>query len=390
MRSRTKVVVLVASLGLFVAAFAWLLTTKGPLAPVGVQLGTVVRGDLHPTIFGIGTVDARLAYAVGPVAPGRLLRVLVDQGDTVTAGQLLAEMDPIDLDRRVEAAQSAVARARAGLRAVNAQVSEANSRARLARTNRDRDLNLMKRNVISQQALDNSKSEAERAEAALAGARANVAVTQKDIERIEADAEAIALLRESLKLVSPADGVVVSRDAEPGTTVVGGQAVLRIVVPESLWVRARVDQSRAQGLKVGQASTITLRSAPNVAHPGHVARVEIQSDSVTEERVVAVAFEPLPAPLYLGELAEVTIQVPGESGVLIAPSAAITRADGHIGVWQVVEGRAHFTPVEIGDQGQAGVTRIRSGLAEGSSIIVYSSAQLHEGARVREQAVATP
>ena len=143
MKPRTKLIVLVASVISFVAAFVWLLTTHGPLAPVGVQLGSVVRADLTPTVFGIGTVDARLAYAVGPIAPGRVLRVLVDQGEIVKAGQLLAEMDPIDLDRRVQAAESTGARSRKAVQVANAQVAEATSRARLATMNRPREPRLL-------------------------------------------------------------------------------------------------------------------------------------------------------------------------------------------------------------------------------------------------------
>jgi HlyD family secretion protein len=69
---------------------------------------------------------------------------------------------------------------------------------------------------------------------------------------------------QSLKLLSPIDGVVTAREAEPGTTVVAGQAVLRLVDPAQLWVRARVDQARAEGVQVGQAADIVLRSAPGV------------------------------------------------------------------------------------------------------------------------------
>jgi HlyD family secretion protein len=121
--------------------------------------------------------------------------------------------------------------------------------------------------------------------------------------------------------------------------------------------------------------------------PGRVARIEMQSDPVTEERVVDVSFNPPPARLYLGELAEVTIRLPGEAGVLIVPSAAIAREGGQTGVWQVVGGRASFKPITLGSQGQAGVTQIRSGLVEGDSLIVYSSSQLKQGARVRIQKV---
>lgn len=387
MRSRTKVIVLIGSVVPFVAAFFWLLTTHGPLAPVRVQLGHAIRADLNPSVFGIGVVDARLAYAVGPIAPGRVLRVLVDQGDDVKAGQLLAEMDPIDLDRRIQAVKSTGARSRQAVQAADAQAAEAASRAKLAVLNRDRDRGLYEQRAISKQALDNSTSEAERAEAALAAARANAAAVKQDIGRVDAESQGLGSLRESLRLVSPVDGVIVSREAEPGTTVVAGQAVLRVVVPESLWVRARVDQSRARGVQPKQPASIVLRSSPDTPMPGHVARIELQSDPVTEERVVNVSFDAPPARLYLGELAEVTIRLPGETGVLVVPSAAIAREGSQTGVWRMVDGRARFTPVGIGSQGQAGVTQVRSGLVEGDRVIVYSSAPLRSGARVREQKV---
>ncbi len=66
MKSKLKLIVIIASVALFVVAFFWLLTTRGPLAPVGVQTGNVVRGDLSPSVFGIGTVDARLAFSGRP------------------------------------------------------------------------------------------------------------------------------------------------------------------------------------------------------------------------------------------------------------------------------------------------------------------------------------
>ncbi len=387
MKSRTKLISLIASGVLFVAAFLWLLTAHGPLAPVGVQLGTVTRADLEPSVFGIGTVEARLAYAVGPITPGRVLRVLVDQGEEVKAGQLLAEMDPLDMDRRMQAAASSVARTRQVAQVAEAQVAEATSRANLAITNRDRDLGLYEQGAISEQALDNSKGEAERAEAALAAARANAAMVAQDIGRLGAEAQGLYSLRESLRLTSPVDGVIVAREAEPGTTVVAGQAVLRVVVPESLWVRARIDQSRAQGVRVGQPASVVLRSAPKAALQGRVARIELQSDPVTEERIVNVDFVTPPTHLYLGELAEVTLRLPTATGVLVVPSAAITREGSQTGVWQIADGRAVFTPVTLGSQTQDGASQILSGLTAGERVIVYSSAQLEPGARVRERKV---
>ncbi len=388
MKSKLKLALIIASVVAFVAGFFWLLTTRGPLAPVGVETGSVVRADVEPSVFGIGTVDARLTYAVGPIAPGRVLRVLVDQGEAVKEGQLLAEMDPVDLDLRVQAAKSSSSRSRQAVRAADAQVAEAKSRVKLAESNRNRDRALYGQGVISKQLLDVSNSEAERAESALAAARANAAAARGDTSRTRAESHGAATLRDSLRLVSPVDGVIVSREVEPGTTVVAGQAVVRLVDPKSLWVRARIDQSRAQRVQVGQLASIVLRSAPESPKPGRVARIEMQSDPVTEERIVDVSFDPQPAQLYMGELAEVTIRLPRQTGVLTMPSAAIARQGGETGVWQMLEGRARFAPVRVGTQGQADATQILSGLSEGDSVIVYSSAQLTEGVRVRQEKVA--
>lgn len=390
MKPRTSLVLVAGGGLLFLGAFVWLLTTHGPLAPVGIRTTRVVRADLNHTVFGIGTVEARVTYPVGPVAPGRVLRVLADQGDVVKAGQLLAEMDPVDLDRRVQSAQSAELRARQAVQAADAQVAEAESRAKLARANQDRSLALFEQQAIPSKELDASRSEAERAEAAVVAARASAAAAKQDIERIGADVLGIRSVRDSQRLVSPVDGVIVSREAEPGTTVVAGQAVFRLVAPQTVWVRARVDQSRAHGLQVGQPARIVLRSSPDEPIPGRVARIELQSDPVTEERLLDVAFDGQPARLYLGELAEVTVQLPGEPGVLAVPSAAIARESGERGVWRERSGRAHFSPVAVGAPGEDGVTRIRSGLAEGDQIIVYSAAELREGVRVREGRVEQP
>jgi HlyD family secretion protein len=368
----------------FLAAFVWLLATRGPLAPVGVETAAVARADLRPVVYGIGTVEAQHAYSVGPIQAGRLLRVWVDHGESVKAGQLLAEIDPVDLRQRAEAASSAAARARQAAQAAQAQVAEADSRARLAQANSERYQALYRQNFVAREMAESRRHEASAASAALAAARANASGALREINRTEAELRGIDQLRQSLKLVSPIDGVVTAREAEPGATVVAGQAVLRLVDPARLWVRARVDQARAQGVAVGQAADIVLRSVPGTSLPGKVVRVDLQSDALTEERIINVAFDPAPAQLYLGELAEVTIRLSGLRDVLTVPRAALTQFGGQTGVWRVEAGRARFQPVEPGIR-TAEQVQIVSGLQAGDRFIVYSAKQLDDGVRVREQ-----
>ena len=110
------------------AAFLWLALTTGPLAPVPVTLATVQVDGIRPSLFGVGTVEARSTYRIGPTVAGRVSRVEVQVGERVKAGQLLGEMDPVDLDDRVTAQEAALRRAQAGVEAARAQVDDAQAR----------------------------------------------------------------------------------------------------------------------------------------------------------------------------------------------------------------------------------------------------------------------
>lgn len=389
MKISKRTLYLTAGVLVFLAAFVWLFATSGPLAPVGVETAAVVRSDLSPGVYGIGTVEAQHDYAVGPIQAGRVLRVLVDQGDPVQAGQLLAEIDPVDLRQRAEAAASSAARARQNAQAAQAQVIEAESRARLAQANSARYQTLYQQNFVAKEMVDSRRHEAAAADAALNAARASATGAQRDISRAESELQGINQLRSSLKLVSPIDGLVMAREAESGSTVVAGQAILRLVDPARLWVRTRVDQARAQGVQVGQAADIVLRSAPGTTLPGKVVRIDLQSDAVTEERIINVAFDPAPAQLYLGELTEVSIHLPDAREVLNVPRAAVVLHKGQTGVWQVEDGRARFQVVQTGVQTVDHI-QIVTGLQVGDRLIVYSAKQLDEGIRVSEQRLTQP
>lgn len=367
----------------FAAALATLATTLGPFAPIRVNIAPARTASLNPSVFGIGTLEARLSYAVGPTQAGRVVKVYVDHGDAVKSGQALADMDPVDLGERLAASGSALERARQAARATEAQLREAESRHQVALANANRYRELAQKGFVSRELADNRQNEANVTAAAADAARASLAAAQRDAARLESERGAAAKQVTNLRLVSPADAIVVARLAEPGTTAVAGQAVFRLVNPSSVWVRARVDQARAGGLAAGDRAEIVLRSAQGTAFPGQVARVDIESDAVTEERIVNIEFSTPPASFSIGELAEVTILRPAIGNALVVPSAAVKTLGERRGVWRVAEGRARFHPVKTGLQTLAGDTQVLEGLAQGDEVIVHTRAQLSEGARLR-------
>lgn len=376
-----QVWVAVVALGLLLA-LGWVATQSGPLAPIQVTMTPVVRSDVAPTLFGIGTVEARRAYLIGPTAAGRVKRVLVDVGDAVTAGQLLAEMEPVDLDTRVAATSAAAERGRSAVTTADAQVRDVRSRHALATTEARRAEALGAAGVTSQSTVDAARQAEQSAAAQLSAAEATLASARRDVARLEADTGGAQQQRSNLRLVAPADGIVTARDAEPGSTVVAGQAVLKLEDPRSVWISVRLDQARSAGLRAGLIARITRRADPLSQLDGTVVRVEPISDAVTEERIAKVAFDHPLAGVSSGEMAEVTLALPMVKDAIVVPNASLRHRGAQQGVWRYADGELGFVPVITGAEGLDGTVQILDGLQVGDQVVVYSERDLDAGSRV--------
>jgi len=366
-----------------VLAFGWVATRSGPFAPIKVTVTRADRGNVAPALFGIGTVEARRAYLIGPTSAGRVSSVLVDVGDNVKAGQLLAEMDPVDLDKRVAAATAAAARGQSAIATAEAQLADARSRQALAADEVRRFIDLGKQNFVSQSVVDGKLQQQQSADAQLAAAESALASARQDLSRLEAERAGAQQQRSNVRLLAPLDGVVTSRDAEPGSTVIAGQAVLKLHEPGSLWVTVRLDQGRSAGLRAGLPADIVLRSSPGKGLTGKVVRVEPISDSVTEERIAQVAFDTLPPGVSSNEMADVTLHLPVANDVLILPNAALRQRGAEVGVWLRADGKLRFAPLKTGAEGLDGKVQIVDGLKAGDEVVVYSERELEDDSRIK-------
>ena len=368
---------------LLIAALGYVVMRSGPLAPTRVTVTQATVGSLSPSLFGIGTIEARRAYLIGPTTAGRVSKVLVDVGDTVQAGQLLAEMDPVDLDERASALDASIARAASVVAAVQAQRRDAQARSELAGITARRYVELGAQNFMSAGAVEAKQQEQASADAAMAAADANVSAARQDTQRLAAERAGLRQQRDNVRLLAPASGVVISRDAEAGSTVVAGQAVLRLIEPASLWIRVRLDQGRSAGLAAGLPASIELRSKPGTRLTGKVARVEATSDSITEERVALVSLDSLPTGLTTGELAEVTLTLPATAQAVLLPNPALQRQADKVGVWRIEGGKPSFTPVRVGPASLDGQVQVLDGIKAGDEVVVYSEKALTAGSRIK-------
>lgn len=311
------------------------------LRPTPVVVTPVVLRDLTPAIQGVGTVEAKVVVEVGAKITGRVVSIAVDEGDTVATGQLLVQLDEAEHAAAARQAAAALARVRA---------TEA-----LARINAERWRQLHAEGGVSKVEMDVRVTEA--------------VVAVNELKNAEA-ARGLARARlTDTVIVSPFDGYVVSRVLEPGTIVNPGTPILKIADPRTAWVTVHVDERETGAIHLGDPAEITLRSQPGQTFQGRVARIQRESDRVTEQLAVDITFVQKPPRLTLGEQAEAIIR-PAAHRAVAVPAAALVRTPDGPGVWTVVDGRLRFRPARFGLADADGWVEVIDGLHPGEQVVL--------------------
>lgn len=368
---------------LLLFGFGLTVAGSGPFAPVHVTVSEAKTGHVVPSLSGMGIVEAQRSYFIGPTTPGRVLAVHVDVGERVNQGQILAEMDPVDMDKRLSALTATLARAESGVITAKAQYQDSQARFHLATINGKRYAELGNRHFVSASAVESRQQEQVSAQAAQDMAVANLNAARQEVTRLQAEVQGLRLQRQSLRLESPHAGLVTARDAEAGSTVVAGQSVIRMIDPESLWIKVRLDQGYAGLLQGNMTAGITLRSDPEHKFKGRVVRIDPVGDSITEERMVFVVPDQVAIPMTIGDLSEVVIYAPETEKSIVIPGAAIRHTVTGTGVWLLRQGKPVFTAVKPGKHGLDGDVQIREGLREGDIVITHSEKPLTSDTHVR-------
>ena len=351
-------------------------------APMPGIAHTVATADVTGETMGTGTLEARLAASISPKITGRLTAVNVDQGDRVTAGQLLATLDEVEARRHLEAAESARVAAAATVTRIRTEEARAQAVLSRARLEHSRAVSLADSHSVAESERDKATEQLRIAEADLARVRAAIA------ESVQAEVSAasqVALQQELLahtRLIAPFAGLVVRRDRHPGDVVNPGGTVLHLVATEEIWVSAWVDETAIARLAADQPARVVFRSEPDTAYPGRVARLGRETDRETREFLVDVRVDRLPANWTIGQRAEVFIETGRHPNVIALPLAFLAHRDGAAGTWVLRDGRAQWQPVQPGLRG-ATLVEIREGLKVGDRVVRPASpGQSLDGRRV--------
>lgn len=351
---------------LLVVAAAALIRLK--LASTPVTANVVQRTNVVVEVMGTGTLEARVKTTLSPRIQERLAEVLADQGDHVSAGQLLARLDDGELKRQLEVMEAALAGAKATADRVRVDEARAKAVEHQAQQEHKRVSDLVSTQVSSQSEMDKAIEQLQIAESDLLRARAATAEAEQQVRLAEKN---LAYQQERLsfaRILSPYDGLVTRRDRDAGGVVVPGSSILQLISTNELWVSAWVDETAGTGLAVGQKARVVFRSDQSKSYPGEVARLGRETDRETREFLVDVRVKELSPNWTLGQRAEVFVETGRKDDTLVVPQQFIQWHKGKPGAFVAEGGKAIWREVTLGLRGRE-MAEATQGLSAGEQVV---------------------
>ena len=341
--------------------------------------------NLDIKVFGIGNVSAKDIYSITAQTGGKIISILTDEGQWVKKGDLLITIDPVDMPELVQEMLISVEKTKSELKALIKESESLNAQKELALITYKRYEKLVKQSFVSKSEFDKAKTDLNALTAQLEATLVRIESSKIEVQRTQKNADSLKTKLSRFQIYAPVDGYVISKSAEVAQNVASSTTILKIVDPKTLWIRAYIDEKISGDIKVGQKAEITLRSQSNKQFTGSVKRIVAQSDAVTQEREINVAFDDLPIPFYINEQARVTINVKTISNAITIPLNTLKVEDGKEGVWTLIDNKAYFKELNIQAKGD-NEAAIISGIKTEDIIIIPDSSKkaLSEGMRIHQ------
>ena len=305
-----------------------------------------ISGQLNVTVQGIGNVNALNIYSITAQTGGKILQILTDEGRWVKKGDLLIVMDGVDLPDQLEKVQADLHKAEYEVKALQDDLKNQEAQKTLLQITFSRYKKLYKQRFVAQAEYDKALADLQGIRAAIKATGSRIKSSQSAVMAASKNVDALQEKIDRLRVYSPTDGYVITKEAEIGQYVQPSSTILKIVDPASLWVEVKLDERISAQVKPSQEASIVLRSQPDRTYKGVVKRIDAMTDPVTLERTINVAFTTLPKPFFINEQARVIINVRKYDHVVKIPLTTVVQRNGKTGVWVVRNGRAHFLTIK--------------------------------------------
>lgn len=344
LRPAPSVALLVA---LFAAGPAATAQQAGGPPATAVKAVAVARETVIETLTAIGTLRADESVVIRPELAGRIQTIHFREGEPVAAGAPLVTLDPAEYKAQVAGSQADVT------------VSELNY---------ERQRNLDRSRLASQQDLDNARAKLDQARAKL------------DLDRVRLDKTVIH---------APFAGTVGLRSVSPGAYVSPGQDIARLDSLNPIKLDFRVPEVQLSRLSVGQPVAVRIDAFAERAFRGEIFAIDPTLDEVTRTVLVRARLPNPDGALRPGVFARVQLELARREQALVIPEEAIWPVGRQTLVYVIRDGKAESVPVELGLR-QAGRVEVKSGLAPDAMVVTDGQMKLRPGAAVKLAEPAAP
>jgi RND family efflux transporter MFP subunit len=396
--SRMKSVAILAVVGVLGAGGAWLHTSgklpilKRPAAAdkivhdpaslaAAVSVVRVAPKDFEQTLLVTGTLVPREEILVGPEVEGlRIVEILVDEGDRVKKGQILARLVTDTLDAQLAQNAAAISKASASIAQAKSNISAAEARAVEATNTFERGKTLRQSGYVSEAIQDQREAAAKSAVAQVAAAKDALNLAEAEKQQVEALRKEIAWKRSRTEIPAPADGIVSRRIARVGGFAAGsGEPMFRLIAKGEIELDAEVTETQVSRVREGQPVAIDLPG--NEPIPAKVRLVSPEIDKASRLGRIRISIGDNPA-LRIGAFARGTITVATSRGLAVPSSALQYTSTGAASVLVAKDNKVELRRVKIGLT-EAGQVEIREGLNDGDLVVARSGTFLRDGDAVR-------
>ena len=278
------------------------------------------------------------------------------------------------LEQQVKIALASVETARSAVDSAKSDLEFAVAVLTMAKKNYERHKILLPQNATSQAEFEKAVEGLAVAKAEVKRAQARITESRKKVLEAERTLAFRNSQLEDSRILAPFDGIILSRERDPGNVVVPGSEILSLISTRILWIRAWVGETERAKIKLGQPARVIFRSEPQRFYSGRVARLAVEVDEETREFIVDVHVDQLPVNWSIGQRAEVYIETAKKNNALVIPAKFIKWQANQAGVFTNNNGRAVWRPVQLGLH-HGGRVEIVRGLEQGEAIFIPANAK---------------
>jgi HlyD family secretion protein len=393
-KKKRLIIISIVALAVVALVIVAVAATRGGTKIDPAKLAKVEKGDLAKSVVATGKVTPITKVEIKSKASGIVKKLYVDAGDRVKKDQVLAELDRDEIQAQVNSAQAQLLSAEANEKAAQADLKRAEVDSEgvdiptLQRAY-ERAQDMAKSGVVSASALDDAQrayilavNKRDVARAQLVVNKAKVAQAHADVQKSDATLKQLEEQLSYTTIVSPIDGVVLSRDVEMGDAVssilvLGSAATLVMTIGDTseVYVKGKVDESDIGKVYLGQPARIRVETFKDKTFTGHVTKISpmgVEKDNVTTFEV-RVSINNPGGELKAEMTANAEIILDEHKNVLMIPEGAILYDKDKKASTEVPDPKAkdgkRKVALNIGISNGA-KTEVLSGLKEGDQVVL--------------------